>query len=68
MDDAVLALPEMQRAQHPPLTPPVPLFEGITSRKLRVLFAVLMGSDACLGGVPDLGIAREATDFTTTVM
>ena len=54
MDDAVLALPEVHRALHQPSVPPTPLFEGVSSRRLRVLFAVLMGSDACLGGVPNL--------------
>ena len=38
-----------------------PVFEGITDRRLRVLLAVIMGSDAWPSGIPNVGPSKLVT-------
>ena len=58
LDDAVLALCEKDNGLHKLQLAKTPLFEGIVDRRLRVVLAVIIDSDACIRGVPDLGIGK----------
>ena len=58
LNDAVLAIGKEEIGLHELQLAKTPLFEGIVDRRLRFLLAVIMDSDACIRGVPDLGIAK----------
>ena len=58
LDDAVLALCEKDNGLHKLQLAKTPLFEGIVDRRLWVILAVIIDSDACIRGVPDLGIGK----------
>ena len=65
LDDTVLALGKEENGLHRPQLAKTPLFEGMVDRGLRVLLAVIIDSDACICGVPDLGIGKVSAHWDT---
>ena len=67
LDDAMRGLGEDGEQIRKVKEPASPLFEGLHDRRLRVLLAVIIGSDAWPSGVPGLGQGKVADYLNSLV-
>ena len=61
MDGAISFLVPESQSRVQTLEATSPMYEGVKSMKLRALISVILGGDACPGGVKDIGTKKLAT-------